>query len=1034
MGGRATSPFDRLKRRILREFPRKKLIGDIIISDDEYLLLKEYLQNIYKSISRGGLSTSADPMLAVALVQIGIRYYDANYWSHVAREANATLWYGSLGLNTNAYNELRNRFAITLKKYNKHLFGAGNTVQNILYHGMVSDHYTDDFFDFLFAFYRIDLNRDLQQLDREKMRNLLQVMQRRDNTERTYQLVSHTADAIISNPAGCRSRIRWLLWLMDRCFWEGTVPFRPVKRLTRRFFEWKEQSEDFRIEYEKCHSGGLNVRGEKYFSAPRLKCDFRAAIPAINIVFAPQIIRIDDLENPGDVYWRVQCGRAVRTIKVALTQAVTGYRTQEAQLPIDDDAVFSRHDIDLLCGSRKIRHFRIHGDCVRFFDRGGNFVHARLLPEGEMYALTAFNDLVVSEAADASERRGSFTLTHFDFQIGDIVRLPDGNLVSVGKKAEEGLIPRYRVHGTCALKEDRRIPVYKKPPSLFIKMQPAQSPGTAVVVNGKVHKFLDTATVFTLHDRSGDSEYVINLIEYGCKEDGLYEIYIDIPRDRSRRYWEFALIDGFSFEFEDAPYVFAPRGTLRLPDFLNISALDDEKTPGENGINFTINAQSDYKEATVHTKNASIIVQFDLPVFRWKFDEGAWRIDRPPALWHGDFPTYLYLKYPCESIKIRMDDPSQSVGYRKRISTGCFSCDLTRFKSWFNREQSCQRMFIGLPDSEVEFATIITRSTVTSSVITGDYDRGVLLGSFEITGKAEYYADIYYGEKLIADKAPIRSGRLEIPCQLESGKYSITVFERESNETGFDFGNYEKIAQLEQELMNPNDLSGACLELLSIREIKTNALAKPLRARYMVTNLRQRDHIDRCIYDGRMISINFSGQQSYLAEVCVDFYHLDKPNYCYIFLPDGEEEMEFLYDEKTNLLVVEENRSLPRSVRYRRYTSIYPEDYVYEVNTTDRAYSHKIDWYGEVGYTRNERRFREKEKVVFISEYKNKFGVSIDKLNLSERTYNCLKKADIHFVGDIIRVPLSALLKIRNLGKQGVDEVRMRLSAMGIKI
>jgi len=44
MGRVVLSPFIWLKRRILREFPKKKFVGDIVITGDEYALLIEPVQ------------------------------------------------------------------------------------------------------------------------------------------------------------------------------------------------------------------------------------------------------------------------------------------------------------------------------------------------------------------------------------------------------------------------------------------------------------------------------------------------------------------------------------------------------------------------------------------------------------------------------------------------------------------------------------------------------------------------------------------------------------------------------------------------------------------------------------------------------------------------------------------------------------------------------------------------------------------------------------------------------------------------------
>ena len=43
--------MERLKRRILREFERKLLVGDIAVSDEQYELLLEHLRSVYSRLS-----------------------------------------------------------------------------------------------------------------------------------------------------------------------------------------------------------------------------------------------------------------------------------------------------------------------------------------------------------------------------------------------------------------------------------------------------------------------------------------------------------------------------------------------------------------------------------------------------------------------------------------------------------------------------------------------------------------------------------------------------------------------------------------------------------------------------------------------------------------------------------------------------------------------------------------------------------------------------------------------------------------------
>ncbi len=52
------------------------------------------------------------------------------------------------------------------------------------------------------------------------------------------------------------------------------------------------------------------------------------------------------------------------------------------------------------------------------------------------------------------------------------------------------------------------------------------------------------------------------------------------------------------------------------------------------------------------------------------------------------------------------------------------------------------------------------------------------------------------------------------------------------------------------------------------------------------------------------------------------------------------------------------------------------------------------------------------------------FQTPIEKLQLSPRTHNCLKRARINTVGDVLQRSEKELLELRNLGGQSLEELR----------
>ena len=53
--------------------------------------------------------------------------------------------------------------------------------------------------------------------------------------------------------------------------------------------------------------------------------------------------------------------------------------------------------------------------------------------------------------------------------------------------------------------------------------------------------------------------------------------------------------------------------------------------------------------------------------------------------------------------------------------------------------------------------------------------------------------------------------------------------------------------------------------------------------------------------------------------------------------------------------------------------------------------------------------------------------------NLTVRTLNCLKAADIETVGDLVQMQLTDLLKIRNMGRRSIIELRELVEGNGLE-
>lgn len=76
------------------------------------------------------------------------------------------------------------------------------------------------------------------------------------------------------------------------------------------------------------------------------------------------------------------------------------------------------------------------------------------------------------------------------------------------------------------------------------------------------------------------------------------------------------------------------------------------------------------------------------------------------------------------------------------------------------------------------------------------------------------------------------------------------------------------------------------------------------------------------------------------------------------------------------------------------------------------------------------------EQNILVSQDDDKaqkvLEMSVEDLDLSVRSYNCLKRANIHTVEDLTRRTEDDMLKVRNLGRKSLEEVVKKLEDLGL--
>ncbi|HHW98050.1 MAG TPA: DNA-directed RNA polymerase subunit alpha [Firmicutes bacterium] len=81
---------------------------------------------------------------------------------------------------------------------------------------------------------------------------------------------------------------------------------------------------------------------------------------------------------------------------------------------------------------------------------------------------------------------------------------------------------------------------------------------------------------------------------------------------------------------------------------------------------------------------------------------------------------------------------------------------------------------------------------------------------------------------------------------------------------------------------------------------------------------------------------------------------------------------------------------------------------------------------------------RAKQEQILVSEEDEErdrvLDMTIEELDLSVRSYNCLKRAGINMVSELIEKTEEDMMKVRNLGKKSLEEVTGKLAELGLSL
>ena len=948
--------YTKIRKRIEAQFDKKFYIGDIPVSQEEYGELLEYTRCQLRNVTFSSFPLNDAPILAVALVQIGIRCYNGNYWGNALKQELKME-------NTQVYQRfLGDSFIRTLKKHGKVVLDESERVQSILFHSFVTDYYSKGLFELLFQYYAKDLERDIYRNDKMQMQALMDTLQLRASMSeeeseeftdqftgrgsRAYKLRQHTLQAIAANPAHSSMRLRRILCLMDKAFWKDSVPQKPVSRLTILFKEWLKESPSFTNEYKLYKSGVIRNRGKKHFSSPYLFADIQNT--SFSLVLPPQIVR---QEQTLGLSWHVTIAGKTFDTPASTYPVLTGFKTEELRLPIPKELLFDKIDCSLCNNNTLTRVFPpLPMANARMFDMEGDY--ASRIFKIPMCVYTR-NDLSVKSPALLDVfRLGGLTRWDLEFVEGDVVIFSNGKSLVAGERYVDGLTKRGVVGEAVHRSNDGGdVVVYNRVPDLLLTLSKEKAVGTVLDINGSRYRLRDCQNdEFEAGDSRGIRAFLIPLNQFReCRENAENRVILDVPGSTYAKEYQFVYVHGLKAKFEGAPYVFEERGTLVFPENISVACTNPnaERLHGENGFQFLLSQE--LRTIPIQINN-SITVDFEVPMFLWSSDETEWKTEAMGDIWHSDFKALrkLYFHSPNDRLEFSMDDDyddsddqsEQHVVSCDKRSDGVFVLDLTRFHTWITRDKIAHGITMRLGAGNYDFARVYARSFVNSCYVSADYQTGQLTCSGEFIGRSDYYVDITHlqtGIKIV-EKGHITDGEFKLTTRLRNGDYQVDYFEPEEDEDDFfDEVSYLPINSFKKHLINHNDLSGNHIKMLSYRPRMHSLIHTRFAHPLWITKL---EYLEPRTYEGHMKT---PGGEELLVKVV--FENSKDLRYFELYFWDEYDEtfVEFMFDNQEKTIVREEEPGLRPSVRYRRYKVLFDSDYMFYGSVEERIEADSSD-------------------------------------------------------------------------------------------
>ena len=795
------------------------------------------------------------------------------------------------------------------------MYSETEYVTNILMHCIVTDLYAYRFFEYLFSYYRIDLERDISGLHTVDLDYICDSIIN-PYSKRKQLLSDYLSMSIRADKDYCRSMIQKSLSMIDHTFWDEDIPENEslTGRMLEHFNKWAAESDYYNNEKQKNKKKIQEGGRVRLFRTPHLVFD-----PIYNdfiVVLPQQLIPVNDETNLPVVSWVIVLNKEIQ-YDCKLEEGYSGYKTKEIQFSIRPEEIFNKALFFLFANDKLLRSFSWEEHKSAFFNKNWDWVRGVDLEPGKNYAFCQVNTSIKSDAQLYEGRLRTLNYYEFDFKEGDIVSVKGEDNYYIGKVPSAGLREEGRISGVFAnCGESMNLPIYTSGPQLIIEIDEGQLKGTAIFSNGEINRLADMDFIDVQVGNSMNRKYYfISAEDLKGSREGYNRIVVDYPNSLKELHAEYYLSREFSFEFTGAPYVFQDRGQLIFGE-QDTYELDFSMQDLNDGI------------LEIKYENEDTVFGFEVPLMLTSWDRENWSYNSISDIWHADLQNVLYIRFPSDEIDLylygRNADESR-VSYRA-LSDGIFNCDLTKLKSYFSTKTIMDSIYFEADKNVYKLFKIIHKSVLFKALLKAKPSDNQIEASFKILGKNEYYAELYCEDVLVSEKEPVEDGKTTFyNIDVETADYTVKVYESE-DEFGFD-DDYEYVGEKTCHIVNISDLMGGRMKVKYI-QYGDRKLTFPDEYDYYIFPENQ---IEDGVYNAIVSGVFHKASVMYASRVIVKFKRSDDPSQVVVIkdnINNNTDQLGFDFEKESVIDFMTKHRNKKRYVYLDQTQCIWNVEYI----------------------------------------------------------------------------------------------------------